>query len=82
VGQFKVEVIAVGPHGCDRETKDGETVEPCGNEERCPDCMTRALVDTIKESGMEIEKATFTHWPGTASEVEDDLLTGKRKGSF
>ena len=80
MGQYRVEVVAVGGHGCQREVKDGGTVTGCGGS-YCPDCAAREFVDGLKRRG-HIERATLTHWPGTKEEVIDDLLTGKRKGSF
>lgn len=29
-----------------------------------------------------VSKAILTHWPGEPSQVQDDLLTNKRTGSF
>ena len=80
MGQFRIEIVAVGGHGCKREIGDGEVVEGCGNP-GCPDCETRAFVASFRQRNS-VEKATFTHWPGTPGEVQDDLLTGKRTGSF
>ena len=81
MGKFVVNVQAVGGHGCQREKKDGETVEGCGLP-ACPDCAARGLVKTLKSMGCSIESATLTHWPGDPSTVVDDLLSGKRTGSF
>lgn len=84
MGQFKVEVVAVGGHGCQRETvKDGGLLQQyCGNP-TCPDCIAREFIRDLKRAGIyNIESATLTHWPGQKSEVQDDLLSGKRTGSF
>lgn len=81
MGQFRVEVTAVGGHGCQREVKDGENVRPCDNP-ACPDCMARKLVHDLAAHGCTVESAILTHWPGQAGEVRDDLVTGKRSGSF
>lgn len=77
MGQFKIEITAVGGHGCDRKAKEGEALQPCKNE-RCPDCMARAFVEDFKKSNS-VEVATLTHWPGQQSEVVDDLKAGTRK---
>jgi hypothetical protein len=85
LGTFTVKVTAVGSHGCQREAKDGEVRTYCGNS-GCPDCMAKKLVEDMRSRGMieghQEAEATLTHWPGTASEVVDDLLTDTRKGSF
>jgi hypothetical protein len=81
MGTFNVSVQAVGNHGCQREKKDGEEVAGCGLP-GCVDCITREFVAKLKSSGASFDFATLTHWPGQPSEVRDDLLTKKRKGSF
>lgn len=82
MGQFRVEVTAVGGHGCQRTVKDGEQLQQfCGNP-ACPDCLAREFVRSMKRIGANVEKATLIHWPGLSSEVRDDLLTLKRTNSF
>jgi hypothetical protein len=81
MGQFKVEVVAVGGHGCQRERKDGDTVYGCQRMD-CPDCIAREFVAKLQSRGASVESAKLTHWPGSAAEVQDDLLTRKRKGAF
>lgn len=80
MGNFRIEIDAVGGHGCQREVKDGGTVTGCG-QPGCPDCNARSFVADFKKRN-DIKSATLTHWPGEAGEVKDDLLTGKRTGSF
>lgn len=81
MGQYVVQVTAVGAHGCKREIKDGQENYGCGRFD-CPDCIAREFVETLKRKGSMVEQATLTHWPGQAGEVVDDLLTRKRKGNF
>ena len=81
MGQFRIEVTAVGGHGCQREIKDGGTVPGCG-QPGCPDCAARQFVARLKAEGNNVEKAELIHWPGQKDEVKDDLLTGIRSGSF
>ena len=90
MGTFRVEVQAVGGHGCQRELRDGAVVAGCG-QPGCPDCITREYVAKLKASGASFWESTdpnntgyarLTHWPGQTSEVKDDLLTGVRSGSF
>jgi hypothetical protein len=81
MGNFRIEIEAFGGHGCQREVKDGGTVEACGSP-FCPDCLTRNFVSGLTAQGNDVKTATFTHWPGEPGEVKDDLLTGKRTGNF
>ena len=81
MGQFIVHVDAVGNHGCERSKKDGETVIGC-ERANCTDCITREYVRRLKRSGADVAAATIVHWPGQALTVTDDLLTGRRTGSF
>ncbi len=81
MGNFKIEVEAVGGHGCDRTTKEGGQLKPCG-QPTCPDCIAHAMVKALRQSGT-VNSATLTHWPTTPQEVVDDILAGTRKkGSF
>lgn len=81
MGTFRVEVEAVGGHGCQRDKKDGEAVLGC-DLPHCPDCIAREFVRRLKRTGSQVNTATLRHWPGQTSEVVDDLLTGVRNGSF
>lgn len=81
MGQFNVSVTAVGNHGCQREVKDGEHVVGC-EQSQCTDCVTREYIRRLKRTGAMVGGAVITHWPGTANEVRDDLVTGRRSGSF
>ena len=82
MGQFRVEVTAVGDHGCQRHVKDGQQLQQFCGSPSCPDCTAREFVRDLKRIGTSIEKAELIHWPGTSTEVRDDLLTGKRTNSF
>lgn len=81
MGTFRIEVVAVGGHGCQRDLKDGATVPGCSHA-GCPDCMARDFVKDLRLAGNSVESAKLIHWPGQPDEVRDDLLTGKRSGSF
>ncbi len=81
MGQFRVEVTAAGGHGCDRHVNDGGAVYGCGYIS-CPDCLAREFVAALSRRGIQVENATITHWPGTPSQVVDDLVTKVRRGSF
>lgn len=84
MGHFRVDIDAVGGHGCQRELKSGAMVPGCGKA-TCPDCAVRELVMKLKQLGCfnhSPAKATIRHWPGQKGEVIDDLLTEVREGSF
>jgi len=82
MGQFRVEVTGVGGHGCQRQVKDGEQLQQFCGSPSCPDCTAREFVRDLKRIGVMMESAVLTHWPGTSTEVRDDLMSGKRTGSF
>lgn len=81
MGQYRIEIIAVGGHGCERGITDGQTSPGC-QRMGCPDCEARRFVRQLQTQGNSVEKAELTHWPGTAGEVRDDLLSGRRTGNF
>lgn len=84
MGHFRIEIDAVGGHGCDRTTQNNGHVQGCGLP-NCPDCMARRFVAEMKERGLfnsSPASAVLTHWPGTDGEVRDNLLSGRRKGQF
>lgn len=82
MGNFKIEINAVGGHGLDRGKKDGEVVDFFVDGENTPDAIAKKLVEELKANGSNINSATITHWPGQESEVKDDLITGVRTGNF
>lgn len=82
MGNFRVQIDAVGGHGCERQIKSGEKTYGCGRL-TCPDCLARFFVKAFQLIlGCSVNAATITHWPGEKCEVVDDLLTGERKGNF
>ncbi len=84
MGHFRIEIDAVGGHGCDRNAQNNEFVQGCGLP-NCPDCLARAFVRDLKKRGFFNNypaSAVLTHWPGTDGEVRDNLLSGRRKGQF
>lgn len=81
MGQFRLEITAVGNHGCERQVGDQGTVYGC-RRMGCVDCQTREFVERLKAQGCSVEQAKLTHWPGTESEVADDLITRRRHGTF
>lgn len=81
MGTFRIEIEAVGGHGCQREVGYGGVVAGC-QRMGCPDCETRRFVALLRSQGNSVGSATLRHWPGEPTEVRDDLLSGKREGGF
>jgi len=86
MGQFNITITAVGPHGCDRKAKAGDKLYGRCQKMNCPDCLAYDFVQMLRQKGMQIDKAEFRHWPGSSSEVVDDLLPaaggGRLRGQF
>ncbi len=82
MGTFLVQIKAVGGHGQDRGKKDGEVVNFYEAGSSTPDAIAKTMVETMRVHGVNVEEANIVHWPGSGSEVTDDLLTGKRFGNF
>lgn len=78
MGQFKIEITAVGGHGCKREPKEGERVYGCRRID-CPDCAFADFVERLRRNGAgpQIQSATFTHWPDTPEQVVDEAVVGQ-----
>ena len=82
MGTFKIEITAVGGHGQDRSKKDGEKVDFTEGGYYSPEALAIRAINEFKHFGMVPSEAKIIHWPGEASEVQDDLLSGVRKGNF
>jgi hypothetical protein len=82
MGQFKIEITAVGGHGDDRHIKDGEHLELGMLPESSVDRVAHEAVEALKARGCTVESATLTHWPDSDAKVVDDVLAGVRHGSF
>ena len=88
MGMFRVTVVAVGNHGCQREKFGADALASCG-QPGCTDCITREYVAKLKASGASVSEASIHHWPGsavkasgTAGDVVDNLLSERRLGAF
>ena len=73
MGDFRIEIDAVGGHGCNREMKDGEKVYGCGSMS-CPDCITAEFVSKLARSGVLLKNGSLRHWPDQPSEVHDEFV--------
>lgn len=82
VFNIELQIDATGSHGCQRDIKDGQEVKLQCDDPNCPDCLTRRYFAELKKQGHMIERALFIHWPGQATQVTDNLITGIRTGSF
>lgn len=52
MGAFKIEIIGVGGHGCERKAKAGEKLHGRCGRFNCPDCMAYEYVQRMKQAGM------------------------------
>ena len=79
MGNYRITINAVGGHGADRGKGNGETID---FGENTPEAIVKRAVEELKARGESVTEATVHHWPGSGSEVVDNLLTGRRIGSF
>lgn len=85
MGNFRIVIEAVGDHGQDRSKKDGEIVDfdvNRTNDNPSPESIAKELVEKLKAKGTNVQAAYVHHWPGSGTDVIDNLLTNKRKGNF
>ncbi len=83
MAQFTLTITAIGPNGCDRKAQPGDKLHGRCSKLTCPDCLTYDYMLLLRQKGMAIGDATFTHQPGTDREVVDDMVLNERtKGSF
>jgi hypothetical protein len=92
MGNFRIEIEAVGGHGDRREIKDGEELDFDGLPESSVDRVAHEAVEALKARGAVINSAKLIHWPKTplayaepqaqGGEVVDDVLQKQRHGSF
>lgn len=73
MGNFKIEIEAVGGHGSDRTAKQGEPLNITDG----PDKLAADFAAQLANSGCSIVSATLTHWPDTTP-IVDDLKNGMR----
>lgn len=71
-------------HGCDRKAMPGEKLFKRCRRLDCPDCLFLDFVQLLRQKGISVGEATFTHYAGAVTaEVVDDALTNTRKsGQF
>jgi hypothetical protein len=75
MGNFKIEIEAVGGHGDDRTAKPGEPLD-IDSSRNSPDGTALRLVRELGANAS-IVSATLTHWPDTTP-IVDDLHRGIR----
>jgi hypothetical protein len=76
MGNFKIEIEAVGNHGTDRTAKQGEAIAFGDPGPSNPDALAKAFTDALA-AGSTIVNAKLTHWPDTTP-IVDNLKTGHR----
>ena len=72
MGNFKIEIEAVGGHGSDRTAKQGEPLRIKDG----PDKLAQDFVHQLASS-CSIVSATLTHWPDSTP-IVDDMKNGVR----
>lgn len=81
MGNFKIEIEAIGNHGTDRNAKQGEPInfgEPGPNS---PDALAKQFAEQLA-ARCSVVTAKLTHWPDTTP-IIDNLKTGVRdEGDF
>ena len=83
MAQFNFSITAIGPNGCDRKAAPGDKLHGRCGKLTCPDCLCYDFMLHIRQKGMAVGIATFTHHPGTEREVVDNLVANERTaGSF
>lgn len=86
MGHYRLTLVGVGGHGCQRERGSGSSVTGC-NRPNCPDCILREAVRRLQRANENLLQAELEHWPedlgyAPGQQVIDDLLSGTRRGSF
>lgn len=70
MGAFKIEIIGVGGHGCDRKAKPGDKLyQRCGRF-GCPDCMAHDFVMQMRQRGMLSEGMTYPIYDSDGKQIE------------
>lgn len=82
VGNFRIIIEATGGHGDARDIDHDGTLDYESLPENSVDRVAYEAVQSLKKRGCTVQEATLTHWPGTDSQVVDDVLHSKRLGSF
>lgn len=52
MGAFKIEIVGVGGHGCERKAKPGDKLHGRCGRFTCPDCAAYEFVQRMRQSGM------------------------------
>jgi hypothetical protein len=92
MGDFRIVINAIGGHGQDRSKKNGEVVDFNADGPNSPEGLAKEFVEKLKANGVNVEDAQVIHWPldnyggqlknERTTQIVDDLITGKRIGSF
>ena len=81
MGNFKIEIEAVGGHGVLRDVKQGEVIDYAKAGASEPDVLAKRFVEEFGKTN-NVLSAKLTHWPDTTP-IIDDLKTGVREhGDF
>lgn len=83
MGAFKIEILGVGGHGCERKAKAGDKLHGRCGRFNCPDCMAFEFVQQLRQKGMlrDGESAQGNELqPGSPAPSDSDVyeIDGKR----
>lgn len=52
MGAFRIEIVGVGGHGCERKAKAGEKLHGRCGRFNCPDCLAYDFAQRLRQAGM------------------------------
>lgn len=81
MGNFKIEIEAVGNHGTDRNAKQGDPIVFGTPGPHNPDALAKQFVDQLAMS-CSVSSAKLTHWPDTTPIVDDLKNATREYGDF
>lgn len=82
MGNFRIEIEAVGGHGDARDVGDGGKLDFSSYNPKSLDKVAYEAVNELRARGATIVSAKLIHWPGEKGEVTDDVLKQTRTGAF
>jgi len=85
MGAFKIELVGVGGHGCERKAKAGDKLHGRCGRFTCPDCIAFDFTQRLRQAGMVREGDQAYSVPIDAIAIgemkEKGLLVGLERGS-
>lgn len=60
MGAFKIEIVGVGGHGCERRAKAGEKLHGRCGRFSCPDCAAYDFTQRLRQAGMVRDEGAYS----------------------